>query len=177
MAPAQFPLLTAVCASNRAMAECDWTAPTLYGAYGSNLNLAQMRYRCPSAKPAGRVLVRDWRLTFQGVASIEPMKFRTLPLGLWDVSSQIDRDALDSYEGFPRHYRREVMALRCSNGQALRVVIYLMTGGYLHQPSDRYLDSILDGYEAWKLPVAAVDQALDDSVEEIIEPDPDLPPW
>lgn len=51
---------------------------TLYFAYGSNMNLDQMEYRCPSAQVVGNVRLEDYRLTFcshnpdRGVATILP---------------------------------------------------------------------------------------------------------
>ena len=43
----------------------------LYGAYGSNLNLSQMKVRCPNAEPFIRCYINNWRLVFKGVADIE----------------------------------------------------------------------------------------------------------
>ena len=43
----------------------------LYFAYGSNLNHAGMARRCPDSAPVGPALLKDWQLTFQGVADIE----------------------------------------------------------------------------------------------------------
>ncbi len=36
-----------------------------YLAYGPNLNLAQMEYRCPTAKKAGTYLLKDYELEFR----------------------------------------------------------------------------------------------------------------
>ena len=38
----------------------------LYIAYGSNLNLGQMKYRCPTAKVAGTSEIKDYKLLFRG---------------------------------------------------------------------------------------------------------------
>ena len=38
----------------------------LYFAYGSNMNLNQMAFRCPEAEVVGVVRVDDYRLTFCG---------------------------------------------------------------------------------------------------------------
>ena len=42
-----------------------------YAAYGSNLNLKQMKSRCPNSKPFGKIILNDWRLVFKGVADLE----------------------------------------------------------------------------------------------------------
>ncbi|MDY0002073.1 MAG: gamma-glutamylcyclotransferase family protein [Polyangia bacterium] len=38
--------------------------PVLYFAYGSNLDQAQMRRRCPTAAPIGPATLDGWRLAF-----------------------------------------------------------------------------------------------------------------
>ena len=50
-----------------------------YIAYGSNLNLAQMARRCPTAKVVGKGEIKDYELLFRGcresaVATVEPKK-------------------------------------------------------------------------------------------------------
>ena len=40
--------------------------PKLYMAYGSNLNLYQMAYRCPTAQVAGKAVLKDYELLFRG---------------------------------------------------------------------------------------------------------------
>ena len=58
-------------------------AEKLYFAYGSNINLEQMEYRCPAAKAVGPVILENYELLFRGntrgngVATIAPRE------GLW----------------------------------------------------------------------------------------------
>lgn len=40
--------------------------PTLYIAYGSNLNLPQMALRCPTAEVVGKSELKDYELLFRG---------------------------------------------------------------------------------------------------------------
>ncbi len=44
----------------------------LYFAYGSNINLDQMEYRCPDAKVVGPVMLDNYELLFRGCATIAP---------------------------------------------------------------------------------------------------------
>ena len=37
-----------------------------YLAYGSNLNVRQMALRCPTAKPVGTAVIKDYGLLFKG---------------------------------------------------------------------------------------------------------------
>ena len=57
--------------------------PIYYFAYGSNLNRSEMRVRCPGAKPLTPATLAGWRLTFRGVADIEPAHDAAVPGALW----------------------------------------------------------------------------------------------
>ena len=72
----------------------------LYVAYGSNLNLAQMARRCPTAKVVGIGKLKEYQLTFRGVATIEPVSGAETPVGVWEITPK-DEMALDRYEGYP----------------------------------------------------------------------------
>ena len=37
-----------------------------YLAYGSNLNVRQMKYRCPTAKIVGTAIIKDYELLYKG---------------------------------------------------------------------------------------------------------------
>jgi hypothetical protein len=63
---------------------------TIYLAYGSNLNLRQMAYRCPTAKVLGSAKLTGYRLLFRGgnggaVATIEKQKGESVPVMLWRI--------------------------------------------------------------------------------------------
>ena len=60
----------------------------LYIAYGSNLNLEQMAFRCPTAKVVGKSELKDYELLFRGgrrgaVATVEPGRFRRKTRHRW----------------------------------------------------------------------------------------------
>mgnify|MGYP000255432933 CR=1 FL=1 len=44
----------------------------LYAAYGSNINLEQMAYRCPNSTVAGAAMLKGYELQFRYHATIEP---------------------------------------------------------------------------------------------------------
>ena len=52
----------------------------LYIAYGSNINLQQMAYRCPHSRVAGTSEIKDFELEFRGVATIVPKKGASVPV-------------------------------------------------------------------------------------------------
>ncbi len=116
----------------------------LYIAYGSNLNLEQMAIRCPTAKVAGATVLRNWRLVFNGVASIERSKGDKVPVLIWDIQPK-DEAALDVYEGWPRLYRKETIRVTL-NGKQVRAMVYVMNHTHPNPPSASYYNTILEGY-------------------------------
>ena len=54
--------------------------PLLYVAYGSNINLPQMSFRCPHSKVVGTAMVKGWELEFRGVATIVPKPNAEVPV-------------------------------------------------------------------------------------------------
>lgn len=84
-----------------------------YLAYGSNLNIDQMSYRCPDAVPVSSTVLKDWRLLFKGSKSgyyltIEPHKGSEVPVGVFKISA-LDEMYLDRYEGFPNFYYKKFL--------------------------------------------------------------------
>jgi len=80
----------------------------LYVAYGSNLNLEQMKYRCPTAKLYGTGEIKNYELQFKGrqdsaFATIAPKEGASVPAAVWEIQPR-DELSLDRYEGYPSHY-------------------------------------------------------------------------
>ena len=117
----------------------------LYLAYGSNMNLAQMARRCPTAVVVGHTMLENWKLIFNGVASVERSKGDGVPVVVWDIQPK-DEVALDVYEGWPRLYRKEVRRLRL-DGKLVNAMIYIMNNVRSYSPPiDCYYNTILEGY-------------------------------
>jgi gamma-glutamylcyclotransferase (GGCT)/AIG2-like uncharacterized protein YtfP len=136
---------------------------TLYFAYGSNLDPAGMARRCPDSVVAGRAVLRDWQLTFRGVADVEPAAGCVVEGLLWTCPPE-DMASLDRYEGVAGgFYRRELLEVVTDHGPTVRAVVYVMNAtphdnGSL--PSGGYLDSIVRGYVHFGLPVDRLREAL-----------------
>ena len=79
---------------------------TYYFAYGSNMNLDQMAYRCPAASVVENVRLDGYRLTFcgrgkgSGVATILPEEGSQVEGVLWKITPECEK-SLDFYEGYP----------------------------------------------------------------------------
>ena len=79
-----------------------------YIAYGSNLNIPQMRMRCPGARIIGTSVIPDYELLFKGsktgsYLTIEPQAGASVPVAAWEVR-KADEAARDRYEGCPDVY-------------------------------------------------------------------------
>lgn len=123
----------------------------LYIAYGSNLNLRQMQYRCRTARVVGTSEVKDHELLFRGgshaVATIEPAEGKSVPVLLWTIRPG-DEKALDAYEGFPRFYDKQMLDV-VVDGHPMSAMAYVMTGGHVAgTPSQSYLNTIAEGYRS-----------------------------
>lgn len=136
-------------------------ANKLYVAYGSNLNLAQMAHRCPNARVVGSGELKDYQLTFRGVATIEPEQGATTPVGVWEITP-MDERALDIYEGYPHLYRKETVSVTVRE-QTLQAMVYIMNEGEPRMPHQGYYDIILQGYRDVGLDPKALQAALDDT--------------
>jgi gamma-glutamylcyclotransferase len=113
----------------------------LYFAYGSNLDEAQMRARCPTARLEARATLPGHTLTFGGfshrwngaVASVR----RARGAEVAGVLYALDAEALgllDRYEGYPFAYERVLRIVVDEHGRRRRAQVY-------QQPED--------GFEAW----------------------------
>ena len=146
----------------------------LYFAYGSNINLGQMAYRCPAADVVGPVVLEGYELLFRGnakengVATIARHKGRKVHGLLWKITPECEQ-SLDIYEGYPRLYEKLEVKVRTRDGQEITAMAYDMTNLWRvpSVPSKVYYDGILEGYRQNGLPTAALKKAWEHSVEEV----------
>lgn len=137
-----------------------------YFAYGSNLNRRDMRTRCPGARPDVAARLHGWRLTFRGVADIEPAEGRAVLGALWWLG-HADVCSLDAYEGAPTHYCQRIVEVETDEGPR-EAMTYVMPGdSYLGLPSSWYLGRIEAGYRDWGLPLSELERALAETREEL----------
>ncbi len=108
-----------------------------YFAYGSNLNIRHMQYRCPDAMPIGTFALQDYRLVFRYYADIIPAPGQSVTGGLWEISAE-DEKSLDRYEGYPtfygKYYQDDIMFYRMRD-----------TAMPLELPGAEYLKTVLEG--------------------------------
>ena len=142
---------------------------TLYIAYGSNLNIRQMAYRCPTAQVLGKTELAGYGLLFRGgrhsaVATVEPLDGGKVPVLLWKLKPR-DEHALDIYEGWPSFYRKEIHEVELG-GEKVDAMVYVMNDGHEYGgPSSAYLNTIREGYESAGFDMDYLDCAVEKSTE------------
>ena len=118
----------------------------LYFAYGSNMDMQQMKTRCPSAKFVGLSNIKnfDYYIDDRGVASLRPKVGATAYGILWDIRDPDDWQKLDYYEGV-RHdyYRRHYIQDEDLAGDQ-RCAVYISTTGTDGKPRLGYQEKIVN---------------------------------
>lgn len=127
----------------------------MYAAYGSNLDPAQMRRRCPHSPLRTTGWLEGWRLTFGGedkgwegalATVVEDVASRVF-VALYDVSRH-DEAALDAWEGADSGlYRKIRVRAQTLEGEVL-AWLYVLDGYEGGLPSARYLGIMADAAEA-----------------------------
>ena len=146
-----------------------------YLAYGSNLNIPQMRHRCPTAKIIGTAEIKDYELLFKGsktgsYLTIEPKKGATVPVAVWEVK-QGDEANLDIYEGAPRFYYKKDMQIKCryrksGRTRTISAFVYIMhEDRQLGVPSAYYVNTCLNGYDSFGFDSELIYKAIDKSLK------------
>ena len=144
-----------------------------YIAYGSNLNLPQMRMRCPGATIVGTAMLEGYELLFKGsrtgsYLTIEPKEGGRVPVAIWEISASNEK-ALDRYEGFPTFYYKKEMVLpivgiRTGKVRKRQVYVYIMhEDRQLGIPSYHYVETCLYGYRAFEFDDEILFRAIEKS--------------
>lgn len=147
-----------------------------YLAYGSNLNVGKMGYRCPTATIVGTAVIKDYRLMFKGsktgsYLTIEKAVGHQVPVAVWCVTEN-DELSLDRYEGFPYFYYKKEMELDVKGIKTGKIYhkncfVYIMhEDRKLGIPSRHYVQVCLEGYKVFGFDVNRIKEALEFSMEE-----------
>ena len=131
-----------------------------YIAYGSNLNIRQMKRRCPGATILGTANLKGWELLFKGSGTgsyltIEECEGGTVPVVIWDVTPA-DEAALDRYEGFPSfYYKKEIRlqykGIRTGKRRTVTAFAYIMHEDRpVGVPSQYYMATCMEGYKTFR---------------------------
>ena len=141
----------------------------LYVAYGSNLNIHQMKHRCPTAKLYGTGEIKNYELQFKGnpdsaFATIFPREGASVPVAVWEIQPRDER-SLDRYEGYPSHYFKQNIPVQLDD-EEVNAMVYIMNlkmgFGF---PSPCYYQTVHDGYNDCGLNTDVLDTAVKESAE------------
>ena len=130
-----------------------------YIAYGSNLNVKQMKMRCPGATILGTTKLKNYELLFKGsktgsYLTIEKKEGSTVPVVIWEVTES-DEKSLDRYEGYPIFYYKKEMKLqykgiRTGKKRTVKAFVYIMhEENPVGVPSIYYMKTCIDGYDTF----------------------------
>ncbi|EGW37582.1 gamma-glutamylcyclotransferase family protein [Desulfosporosinus sp. OT] len=136
-----------------------------YFAYGSNMNLAQMKQRCPSAKVLGIARLPGYKVEFYGYSTnwdgaqetVVPDSQSEVWGVLYDLQA-FDWDALDGYQdarsdGLGQYFHYPVEVIDRAEGTIEAIIYKKNILNEVKLPSDEYLDFIVQGAKEQGLPV------------------------
>ncbi len=130
----------------------------LYFAYGSNLNLFQMKRRCKDSVFLKKYELKGYRLNFRSkyrAADIEKNKNSLVPGALFEISKS-DEKKLDVYEDYPILYKKLYFTYYNKT-----VMTYIMVNKTeFRYPTERYLNVVKRGYKDCKLDTKYLKVAL-----------------
>lgn len=141
-----------------------------YVAYGSNLNIGQMKYRCPGATLYGTGVIDNYELQFKGhpdsaFATIAPKTGSCVPVAVWEISAK-NEQTLDRYEGYPSHYFKQNIPVNIG-GKEIDAMVYIMNLKMkFGLPSPYYYKTVYEGYNDCNLNTDILDKAVAESAKQ-----------
>ena len=136
-----------------------------YISYGSNMNIEQMKYRCPKTKVFGNGRIEGWKLVFNCHADIIETgnKDDFVPVVVWNLEDEWDAQSLDRYEGYPYYYNRIIVPVKMDNGRKIRGMVYIMNDKCkgICPPTEGYFNGIVSGYYSNGIDTKPLYEALD----------------
>lgn len=131
-----------------------------YFAYGSNMDVLQMKERCPSAKSLGVSSLGGYRfsLDYEGVATIIPDSQNKVWGVLWEIQED-DKASLDRYEGVASHcYGPEFIVVGYGVTQVEALVYISLRKPNSGNRRSRYMERIIQSAYQWNLPKLYINQ-------------------
>ena len=119
-----------------------------YFAYGANLSLDSMSWRCPDARPLSAFYLRNWSLELHSHATIRPSVGDCVAGALWSITPDCEA-SLDRFEGYPVYYDKQIL-----QQDGIEFMIYTMNRPLSGQPGSGYINLLEEGYRDWQLPLA-----------------------
>lgn len=125
----------------------------LYFAYGSNMSRGPMQARCPTAREAGRSVLRGYRFIIManGYASVIPAPGQDVHGVLWRVGPR-DLAALDEYEDIAGGLYRHATLPVLQDGESKEALVYLGCERREGLPRPGYIAGVIEAARDCGLP-------------------------
>ena len=124
---------------------------TFYFAYGSNMNIEQMNFRCPNSRTLGKISILGYQfiINSRGVATIIPRNYSTVNGVLWSINLKNELN-LDYYEGIKKKiYFKKYFYIPFLN-QKILILVYIAFNQIIGTPKKGYLEKVIDGAKSFK---------------------------
>ena len=134
----------------------------LYFAYGSNMNIENMKKIAPTCKKLGRASIQGFRLRFtslspanEGICSMERSSFKDMIQGIiYEVDhSQLPRPFIGSETSL-------MDAILIDSGRFVTVLVYYSKNNHLAAPREDYLMEIHQSYISNQFNMRSLEDAL-----------------
>lgn len=140
----------------------------IYFAFGSNMNMRQMRERCRQSRFISSGVLEKFRFVYDGnsarwkgaVGNIVPSSGETVYGGLFEVTEE-DLDSLDHYEGYPTRYQKIELPVLSGNGEIVKALAYFREGEKEGTPSTAYRNTVMEGARDCGIPEDYIEKYLD----------------
>jgi len=134
----------------------------IYFAYGSNMDLDQMKVRCPGSGVIGVGELSHYAMAFtrwsrswkSGTADILPERGKSVYGVLFDLTFE-DLKKLDKFADYSNSYLRQDVSVSFE-GEALPAMTYVARRQGVYRPSKSYMGKMLHGAEQNQLPEAYI---------------------
>jgi len=125
----------------------------LHFAYGSNMDVAAMRRRCPTARFEGRAVLPGYRFMImrEGYATIVPAPGAGVHGVLWRIAVR-DLAALDAYEGLACGLYRAVTLPVVADRRRRPALVYVAASRLRGRPRSGYMESVMAAAREARLP-------------------------
>jgi hypothetical protein len=130
---------------------------TLYFAYGSNMDRAAMKRRCPGAVAIGTAVLEGYRffVGLDGWGSVAPVRGARVHGVLWRLTLR-DRVVLNAYELLDKGlYEARTLPVRVG-ARRCPALIYILRRQICGRPRPGYVEMIAASAKSWKLPESYV---------------------
>lgn len=140
-----------------------------YFAYGSNMNLKQMKKRCglDTFKPICKAYLPGYKFLYDGyshsrggaVANIVESENSIVWGALYHITKEC-LQRLDKYEGYPTFYKRKEVTIKTDDEKEYLAWVYYRESEREGEPPHEYRQIILEGAKNWRLPDDYIEKFL-----------------